>query len=326
MLNFCPKCGSKLCDDKFCANCGADLSKYGEGTTIPQNTNSDSAFENALRTLLDLEDEMSLEQTLRLKIIFGNYDEAKQICDYLIVIDPTNKIGYIGLVRLASQNYKVYEGEDITEYIRIAEDVFANTDVLSSDQEYTQYITARKQYFVEKAEAELKCEKFQKKYGLCVKYNGNDMYTVTGIEDTAITNLVIPDSVTSIEEGAFAHCTNLISVTISNSVTNIEKWAFAYCSNLTSITISDNLISIEKGVFIGCTSLKNITIPNGVNRIEEYAFNCCYSLSNVIIPDSVKRIGEVAFDYCKNLTSVTIPKDCQFKDDSFPEDCKVIRK
>lgn len=162
MLNFCPKCGSKLCDDKFCTNCGVDLIKYGEGATEPQNTNSDSAFEEALRTLLDLEDEMSPEQTLRLKIIFGNYDEAKQICDDLIVIDPTNKIGYIGLVRLASQNYKVYEGEDITEYIRIAEDVFANTDVLSSDQGYKQYITARKQYFVRRRQRNSNVRSFRR--------------------------------------------------------------------------------------------------------------------------------------------------------------------
>ena len=55
---------------------------------------------------------------------------------------------------------------------------------------------------------------------------------VNGIE---ITNLTIPDSVTSIGVSAFSLCTSLTSVTIGNSVTSIGGEAFYYCSSLTSV-------------------------------------------------------------------------------------------
>ncbi len=50
-----------------------------------------------------------------------------------------------------------------------------------------------------------------------------------------ITNLVIPDSVTSINALAFYGCTSLTSVTIGDSVTSIGESAFSLCRNLTSI-------------------------------------------------------------------------------------------
>jgi hypothetical protein len=50
-------------------------------------------------------------------------------------------------------------------------------------------------------------------------------------------NITIPDSVTSIEQGAFRDCTSLTSVTIPNSVTSIEPFAFEKCSSLSSVTI-----------------------------------------------------------------------------------------
>ena len=52
-----------------------------------------------------------------------------------------------------------------------------------------------------------------------------------------ITDLVIPNSVTSIAERAFSYCYGLTSVTIPNSVTSIGDSAFSYCYGLTSVTI-----------------------------------------------------------------------------------------
>ena len=114
----------------------------------------------------------------------------------------------------------------------------------------------------------------------------------------------VPNSVTSIGEYAFSHCTSLTSVTIPNSVTSIGEHAFSYCTSLTSVTISDSVTSIGEYAFSHCTSLTSVTIPNSVTSIGEHAFSYCTSLTSVTISDSVTSIGEYAFYDCTSLTDV----------------------
>ena len=109
MLNFCPKCGRKLCGDKFCANCGADLSKYGgtfdSSINFASDNSLDSALDSALENLFNLANEQQAEaDKLRVFIIRGMYDEATKFCNQMIERNPMDKAGYIGLVRIASKN------------------------------------------------------------------------------------------------------------------------------------------------------------------------------------------------------------------------------
>ena len=124
---------------------------------------------------------------------------------------------------------------------------------------------------------------------------------------TGLTSVTIPDSVTSIGDRAFSGCTGLTSVTICNSVTSIEDEAFSGCTGLTSVTIPDSVTSIGNSAFSGCTGLSSVTIPDSVTSIGAYAFSGCTGLTSVTIPDSVTSIGAYAFSGCTGLTSVTIP-------------------
>lgn len=86
-------------------------------------------------------------------------------------------------------------------------------------------------------------------------------------------NTVIPESVTSIEEGAFYGCIGLKSITIPNNVSSIGPYSFYGCSGLTSIVIPNGITTIERYAFSGCTNLTSFTIPGSVNFIDSYAFS-----------------------------------------------------
>ena len=140
------------------------------------------------------------------------------------------------------------------------------------------------------------------------------------LNGSLLTELVIPDSVTSIGSYAFYGCDSLKSVEIGDSVTSIGEKAFAYCSSLTSITVSEGnptYKSLDGNLYtkdgktliqyaIGKTDT-NFVIPDSVTSIGDYAFSWCYSLTSVEIPDSVTSIGDRAFHNCDSLTSVEIP-------------------
>jgi len=110
----------------------------------------------------------------------------------------------------------------------------------------------------------------------------------------------IPNSVTSIGNGAFSYCQILTSVTIPNSVIIIGKQAFDRCG-LTSVTIPNSVTTIGGGAFNYCTRLSNVTIGNSVTTIGNGALYYCTSLASVTIPNSVTRIGDGVFQGCERL-------------------------
>lgn len=98
-------------------------------------------------------------------------------------------------------------------------------------------------------------------------------------------NTVIPSSVTSIGDYAFASCYGLTSINIPSNVTSIGEWAFHNCG------------------------LKSINIPSNVTTIGNRAFSMCSDLTSINIPSSVTSIGKGAVTGCSNLTSIIIAKE-----------------
>ena len=104
----------------------------------------------------------------------------------------------------------------------------------------------------------------------------------------------------------FFNCIQLISAFIPNSVTSIGEGAFNSCSRLTSVTIGNSVTDIDKRVFSGCIGLTSVTIPNSVTDIGACAFSECRALTSVTIPNSVTSIGDGAFRGCMNLKIVYV--------------------
>ena len=156
-------------------------------------------------------------------------------------------------------------------------------------------------------------------FAFTLNKDGNG-YTLTKYSGTK-QNVIIPSvydgkPVSAIGNYAFAHCTELTSITIGNSVTSIGDVAFYGCTGLETITVNkgntkyhikDNcLIETEsKTLVLGC---KNSIIPidGSVTSIGNYAFSYCEGLTSITIPNGVTSIGDSAFSYCEGLTSITV--------------------
>ena len=107
----------------------------------------------------------------------------------------------------------------------------------------------------------------------------------------------IPVGVTSISNGTFRDCSNLISIIMPYSVKKIGYTAFNNCTNLTSITIPNGITKICGWTFNGCISLNSVKIPDSVTEIGNSAFYCCDSLKSLTIPRGVTQIGSYAIGF-----------------------------
>jgi hypothetical protein len=110
---------------------------------------------------------------------------------------------------------------------------------------------------------------------------------------SAITSIILPPNLTTIEGGTFANCQKLTSIVIPEGVTVIGDAYDAY--NYKSY-----------GTFSDCTALTSATLPSIIQKIGSRAFFGCSVLTTITIPETVKNIefGEDTFRACKKLALV----------------------
>ncbi len=153
-------------------------------------------------------------------------------------------------------------------------------------------------------------------------------YEVTGIGEFAfyhyssqVTNVILPEGLTSIGSLAFYNCKKLESITLPKSITSIGYHAFWGCSSLKSISIPENVSKIDLGAFRDCSSLSEIAVDpankyfstdeNGVlfnrNKTELILYPVGNARTSYTIPDNVTTIGYLAFSKTNNLSTITIP-------------------
>jgi len=163
-----------------------------------------------------------------------------------------------------------------------------------------------------------------------------DLTAVEIIGDSAfifstLENLVIPDSVTSMEKSAFEQNLELSSVTIGSGLNQISNNAFQKCTSLDTIVIPKGIMAIRDGAFSNCglTSLafegnsvleaigegafsncflSEIDIPASVTMISKNAFASNPLVSIEFAPNSkLHTIGVSAFEFCSFLNQITLP-------------------
>ena len=116
-----------------------------------------------------------------------------------------------------------------------------------------------------------------------------------GGHTSAITECIVGDCVTKINNNCFNQWTSLTSITISQSVRTIDYGAFYYCTNLPTLIIPSGVTVIQSNMCESCIYLANTNIPSGVTEIQNDAYHDCLSLLDITIPASVTTIGDDAF-------------------------------
>ena len=112
-----------------------------------------------------------------------------------------------------------------------------------------------------------------------------------------------------IPSSAFYSCNSLTNVGIPDCVTSIGYRAFYNCDSLTSVVIPDSVTSIGEEAFLNCDSLTSVTIGNGVTSIGESAFYGCRSLKEIYCkPTTPPAGGSEMFDYNASGRKIYVPR------------------
>lgn len=159
-----------------------------------------------------------------------------------------------------------------------------------------------------------------------------------------ITEISLPDSVTTISDSAFTGCNALHTVKLGSGVANISAYSlWGTCNNFRTIEVSDanleysskdgilyskdatkliycpvqngvvnyivpnGVVEIKSSAFRNNKTITKPNLPNSLEKIESYAFASCYRITQVNLPEGLLSIETRAFDNCQNLTNVHLP-------------------
>ena len=173
--------------------------------------------------------------------------------------------------------------------------------------------------------------------------------------------IVIPDGITGIDDGAFYKCGTITEVIVPDGVIQIGNSAFSMCAKLEKVCLPDSVTIIESSAFYDCESLKSIRIPAGVNMIEWRVFSKCVNLESIdvdenneeycsvdgvmftknkamlryypagkkdeefTVPAETINISIFAFSNCTNLKKIFIPKTVEIIDPgAFDEGSEIV--
>lgn len=178
------------------------------------------------------------------------------------------------------------------------------------------------------------------------KADGSVIYSKDGTEITYILGDVpetfeIKEGVTTLKSGVFAGKATLKKVIIPVSVTVVEEKAFYDCLGLETVQFAENsaLDTIGASAFRNCISLKSISIPSKVTTLNPYTFYNCKSLVKAVLPENLTRIGYYVYNgteklsssggyvfaHCENLAEINIPESVKWIQNYSFLNCKSLR-
>ena len=167
-----------------------------------------------------------------------------------------------------------------------------------------------------------------------ISYDENNYSVVRAtngaFQNTDITGITLPNSITSLGNSCFKLCNKLTSVKLPDNITSLGDETFMGCSDLSVIELPKKLISLGVSCFMGCNitkltlpnsitklgigcfhsceNLETVTLPQNITNLPDFAFNDCKKLSGITLHEGITSLGESCFEGCSSLTSIKLPK------------------
>ncbi len=122
-----------------------------------------------------------------------------------------------------------------------------------------------------------------------------------------LTSVKLPDNITSLGDETFMTCSKLSSINIPNTLTSLGEFCLAFC-NITKLTLPNSITNLGNNCFQSCENLETITLPQNITNLPAYCFHDCKKLSGITLHEGITSLGESCFEGCSSLTSIKLPK------------------
>lgn len=126
-------------------------------------------------------------------------------------------------------------------------------------------------------------------------------------DDSGLTNVVLPSTVTTLGERAFGDCYKLESIELSPLITEIAPYTFRNCTSLKSITIPGTVKTVGEYAF-SKTGLQEVVFEEGVETLEKYAFYESKAIRSITFSGTITSIGKYGFKGCRELRTLILPQ------------------
>ena len=309
-MKFCPECGVQLVSQKFCHECGANISKYLGGEPVNNNTQTDSFNFGSLQVDaqkeyykevgFEVENGVLVKYTGKSRTVViprgitEIYDEAfkgNEALTSVVVGEDVRIIGkaafmhcfHLKEVTLPDSVEEIYELAFLACYNLekinipkkievIRERTFCGCHSIKKINIPASLKIILYSGFDEVRPALIEIESIESWLTLDAYQGSSKPQGPLYLNGKLLTEILIPNSITKINNFAFYGISRLEKIVIPNSVTSIGKAAFASCRDLKIVVLPNNLTIIENSAFGGCDSLQEIVIPASVQKIDEDVF------------------------------------------------------
>lgn len=136
-----------------------------------------------------------------------------------------------------------------------------------------------------------------------------------------LTSVKLPDNITSLGDYVFMSCRKLSSIKLPDTLTSLGEDCFSFCDGLTSLILPNSITTLGHGCFSDCNNLKKITLPTNITSLPSFCFSDCKKLSEITLHEGITSLGLGCFSNCSSLTSIKLPKSINKIGDEYKDGC-----